>query len=65
MGHIHFNVNFEGANGHNSIGFGAYSAVNDDGKMDFTDYGIELNEYFIRAYWVMTGHPLKRNMGQL
>ena len=48
-GHIHFNVNFEGANGHNSIGFGAYSAVNDDGKMDFTDYGVWLNENLYKS----------------
>jgi hypothetical protein len=48
-GTIDFSVRFEDDDGHNSIGFSAYSAVNTDGTMDFTNYGITLYEYLYKS----------------
>ena len=48
-GNISFGVNFEGNDGHNSIGFNVWSAVNSNGKMDFTNYGIHLEEYYYKS----------------
>ena len=48
-GHADFSLNFEGPNGHPSIGFMAYSSVDTDGYLDFADYGIGLREYFYKS----------------
>ena len=53
-GNIYFSVNFEGNDGHNSIGFNVWSAVNSNGKMDFTNYGITLEEYYYKSKMTTT-----------
>lgn len=48
-GHRSFGINFQGDNGHNLIGFGGWSSVDENKHLNFEDYQIRLQDYFYKS----------------